>query len=59
MTHQIPSKEEMIAAVKKSGCPRLKQMNYEYLTQMELYTRLLESKCPCLEKLMRKKRGQI
>jgi hypothetical protein len=53
MTHQIPSKQEMIEAVKKSGCPRLNQLPVNYMTQAELYMHLLESKCPCLQKLMR------
>ena len=42
----------MIAAVKASKCPRLNQLPVEYMTQLELYTRLLELKCPCLAKLM-------
>ena len=48
----IPSKEEMIAAVKKSGCPRLNQMPVDYMSQLDLYTHLIESKCPCLKRLM-------
>lgn len=55
--HQIPTKEEMIAAVKKSGCPRLSQMPIDYMTQAELYTHLLQSKCPCLQKLMRDRKN--
>jgi hypothetical protein len=56
--HQIPSKEEMINAVKKSGCPRLNCIPFQYMTQEQLYTRLLEAKCPCLEKLMRERKSQ-
>ena len=56
MPHQIPSKEQMIAAVKKSGCPRLNQMPIAYMTQAQLYMHLLESKCPCLQKLMRERK---
>jgi hypothetical protein len=52
----IPSKEEMVGAIKKSGCPRLNQVPYQYLTQYELYNYLLEAKCPCLVKLMRERK---
>ena len=48
----------MIAAVKKSGCPRLNQMPIDYMTQEQLYMHLLESKCPCLQKLMRERHSQ-
>jgi len=58
MPHQIPSKEQMIAAVKKSGCPRLNQMPIDYMTQEQLYMHLLESKCPCLQKLMRERHSK-
>lgn len=50
----IPTKDEMIKAVKTSGCPRLNQMPVDYMTQAQLYTHLLEAKCPCLRKLMAK-----
>lgn len=55
--HQIPTKEEMIAAVRKSGCPRLNQMPIDYMTQAQLYTHLLQCKCPCLQKLMRERKN--
>jgi hypothetical protein len=55
--HQIPTKEEMVNAVKKSGCPRLNCIPYQYMSQSELYTRLVEAKCPCLAKLMRERRS--
>jgi len=54
----IPSKEEMIKAVRQSRCPRLNGLPVEYMSQNELYMHLLESKCPCLQELMRKK-GQM
>jgi hypothetical protein len=50
----MPTKEAMIAAVKASKCPRLNQLPVAYMTQSELYMRLLELKCPCLAKLMAK-----
>lgn len=52
----IPSKEEMIAAVKKSSCPRLNQMPVDYMSQIDLYTHLVESNCPCLKRLMEHKK---
>lgn len=54
MTH-IPSKEEMIAAIRTSGCPRLNGIAYQYMTAMELYTALMLAKCPCLAALMKKR----
>jgi hypothetical protein len=53
--HTIPSKEEMIKAVRKNGCPRLNGLPFEYMSQNELYMMLLEKKCPCLQALMIKK----
>jgi len=54
-TDKIPTKEEMIKAVRSNGCPRLNALPVEYMSQFELYTHLLEAKCPCLQELMRKK----
>lgn len=54
----IPTKEEMVKAVKASGCPRLNQMPIDYMTAEQLYTHLLESKCPCLQKLMRERKSK-
>jgi hypothetical protein len=55
MPHIPPSKEEMIAAIRKSGCPRLNGIAYQYMTQNELYTALLIAKCPCLAELMKRR----
>lgn len=51
----IPSKEAMIAAVKKSGCSNLTALPLDAMTAEEIYTHLVEAKCPCLRKLMGKK----
>ena len=52
MTH-IPSKEAMIAAVRKSGCTNLMGLPLESMTAEALYTHLLAAKCPCLQRLMK------
>jgi hypothetical protein len=52
----IPSKEEMVGAIHKSGCPRLQRVPYQYMTQNQLYTYLVESRCPCLAKLMQERK---
>ena len=55
MTHQIPTKEEMIEAVRKNGCPNLLALPLADMTAEDIYTHLVEAKCPCLRKLMEKK----
>ena len=52
MTHHLPSKEAMIAAVRKSGCTNLKGLPLESMTQEALYTHLLAANCPCLQRLL-------
>ena len=50
----LPSKEEMIHAVRKSGCSNLANLPLEAMTQEAIYTHLVAAKCPCLERLMAK-----
>lgn len=52
MTH-IPSKEAMIAAVRKSGCPNLKNLPLESMSAEAIYAHLVAVKCPCLQRLLR------
>lgn len=54
MTH-IPSRKAMIMAVRRSGCSNLKDLPLELLTAEEIYHHLLESKCPCLQRLLKEK----
>lgn len=56
MPHHIPTKEEMIEAVRKNGCPNLLALPLADMTAADIYTHLLEAKCPCLRKLMEKKK---
>lgn len=58
MTHIIPSKEEMIEAVRKNGCPNLLALPLADMTAADIYTHLVEAKCPCLQKLMSRKRKE-
>jgi hypothetical protein len=55
MTH-IPSKEAMIAAVRKSGCSNLKTLPLESMTAEAIYGHLLAAKCPCLQRLLAKEK---
>jgi len=48
----IPTKEEMIAAVRKSKCPNLKDLPLEEMTAEDIAAHLLESRCPCYAKLV-------
>lgn len=52
MTH-IPSKEAMIAAVRKSGCANLRCLPLEVMTAEAIYSHLVAAKCPCLARLMK------
>jgi hypothetical protein len=52
MTH-IPSKEAMIAAVRKSNCPNLKCLPLEVMKAEDIYSHLVAAKCPCLQRLLR------
>lgn len=48
----IPTKEKMIEAVRKSGCPNLNSLPLELMSAEEIYTHLLTVKCPCLKRLL-------
>ena len=48
----IPSKEAMIAAVRKSGCSNLNHLPLESMSQEEVYKHLVAAKCPCLQRLL-------
>jgi len=50
----IPSKEKMIAAVRKSGCRNLTDLPLEVMTAEQIYTHLLAAKCPCLQRLLKR-----
>ena len=52
MTHDMPSKEAMIQAVRKSGCRNLMGLPLESMTQEAIYTHLVAANCPCLARLM-------
>ena len=51
----IPTREEMISAVMKSKCENMRRLDLAHMDRMEMYSKLLALKCPCLEELMRKK----
>jgi hypothetical protein len=53
----IPSKESMIAAVRKSGCSNLANLPLEAMTAEAIYTHLVAAKCPCLQRLLREKKS--
>ena len=55
MTH-MPSKEAMIAAVRKSGCSNLMYLPLEVMTAEQIYQHLVDAKCPCLQRLMKKEK---
>lgn len=44
----------MIEAVRKNGCANLRALPLEDMTAEDIYTHLVEAKCPCLRKLMEK-----
>jgi hypothetical protein len=48
----MPSKEAMIDAVRKSNCSNLKALPLEVMTAEQIYTHLLDARCPCLQKLL-------
>lgn len=52
----IPSKESMIAAVRKSGCSNLTHLPLEVMTAEQIYAHLVAAKCPCLQKLLAKEK---
>ena len=56
MTH-IPSKDAMIAAVRKSGCSNLAHLPLEAMTAEEVYGHLVAAKCPCLQRLLKEKKS--
>lgn len=51
----IPTREEMISAVMKSKCENIRRLDLAHMDRMEMYSKLLALKCPCLEELMKKK----
>ena len=53
----IPTKEAMIAAVRKSNCANLKCLPLEVMTAEDIYSHLVAAKCPCLARLMGKGAG--
>lgn len=54
---QMPSKEAMVEAVRKSGCSNLRDLPVEVMRAEDIYTHLMASKCPCLKRLMEKGAG--
>jgi hypothetical protein len=52
----LPTKEEMIAAVRKSGCPNLTALPLDAMDAKAIYEHLLASKCPCLQRLLKEKK---
>jgi len=53
----IPSKDAMIAAVRKSGCANLNNLPLEAMTAEVIYTHLVAAKCPCLQRLLAKEKS--
>jgi len=53
----MPSKADMIKAVRASGCQNLKSLPLESMTQEAVYGHLLASKCPCLQRLLAKEKS--
>jgi ATP-dependent helicase YprA (DUF1998 family) len=51
----IPSKEAMLSAVRSSRCSNLNNLPLDAMSAEEIYTHLLEAKCPCLQRLLKKK----
>ena len=48
----IPTKEQMIAAVRKSKCHNLNHLPLESMSAEAIYTHLLNAECPCLKRLL-------
>jgi hypothetical protein len=51
----LPTKEQMIAAVRKSKCPNLKDLPLEVMTAEDILTHLMAANCPCLQRLLSSK----
>lgn len=51
----IPSKDEMIRAVRKSGCRNLNHLPLDEMSAEAIYTHLTIVKCPCLRHLLASK----
>jgi hypothetical protein len=49
---KIPTKQQMIEAVSKSGCENIRRLDLLHMDRLEMYSKLLTLKCPCLEALM-------
>lgn len=54
----IPSRKAMIMAVTRSGCQNLKDLPLEVMTAEEIYAHLMEAKCPCLQRLLKKEKKE-
>lgn len=55
----IPRKEDMIEAVRKSGCSNLRNLPLESMSAEEIYTHLITVKCPCLQRLLKDKNKEL
>jgi hypothetical protein len=51
---RIPTRQEMIDAVKNSGCENIRRLDLIHMDRFEIYNKLVAAKCPCLERLMRR-----
>jgi hypothetical protein len=51
----IPTREEMLSAVMKSKCENIRRLDLVHMDRMEMYSKLLAVKCPCLQELMRQR----
>ena len=49
---KIPTKQQMIDAVSKSGCENMRRLDLIHMDRLEMYSKLLDVKCPCLQKLI-------
>jgi len=49
---KIPTKQQMIEAVSRSGCENIRRLDLVHMDRLEIYSKLLDAKCPCLEALM-------
>ena len=42
----------MLSAVMKSKCENMRRLDLLHLDRFEMYSKLLDAKCPCLQALM-------
>lgn len=45
----------MLAAVMKSKCENMRRLDLVHMDRMEMYSKLMAMKCPCLQELMKRK----